>query len=76
MKVNTLTGLLDKMWSDYVEINPLAQKVYDLLTNDGEHILNDHIALRTFNHPRLRLLIIAISKPPPKAKPFTQAIVG
>jgi hypothetical protein len=65
MKVNTLTGLLDKMWSDYVEINPLAQKVYDLLTNDGEHILNDHIALRTFNHPRVSIDILA--------KPFLES---
>jgi hypothetical protein len=59
MTVKTLPGLLDKMWVDYIHINPLAKRIRDLLTNEGEVILNDHIALRTFNHPRVSLDIIA-----------------
>jgi hypothetical protein len=59
MTARTLPALLDKMWKDYVEINPLAQKVYDLLSHDGEQILNDHIALRTFNHPRVSIDVLA-----------------
>lgn len=59
MTVKTLPSLLDKMWKDYVEINPLAQKVYDLLTSEGEEVLNDHIALRTFNHPRVNVDVLA-----------------
>jgi len=59
MTIKTLPALLDKMWKDYVEINPLAQKVYDLLAKDDEQILNDHIALRTFNHPRLNIDVMA-----------------
>ncbi len=59
MTVKTLPALLDKMWKDYVEINPLALKVYDLLSSQGENILNDHIALRTFNHPRVTIDVIA-----------------
>ena len=59
MTVKTLPSLLDKMWKDYVEINPLAQKIYQLLGQDGEQILNDHIALRTFNHPRVTIDILA-----------------
>jgi hypothetical protein len=39
MTVNTLSGLLDKMWQDYVTINPLA--------------------LRTFNHPRVGVDVMA-----------------
>jgi hypothetical protein len=54
-----LQALLDKMWMDYVEINPLAQKVYDLFTARGDSVLNDHIALRTFNHPRVSVDVIA-----------------
>lgn len=65
MTIKTLPALLDKMWKDYVEINPLAQKVYDLLAKDDEQILNDHIALRTFNHPRLNIDIMA--------KPFLES---
>ena len=59
MTVKTLPALLDKMWKDYVEINPLAQKIYDLFTKEGELVLNDHIALRTFNHPRLTIDVMA-----------------
>lgn len=55
----TLASLLDKMWNDYVGINPLAKKISDLLMKEGETIQNDHIALRTFNHPRVNVDVIA-----------------
>ena len=55
----TLPTLLDKMWTDYVAINPLAQKIYNFFISRGDSVLNDHIALRTFNHPRLTLDVIA-----------------
>ncbi|MGE3608764.1 MAG: DUF1338 domain-containing protein [Bacteriovoracaceae bacterium] len=58
-EVKTLPSLLDKMWKDYVTINPLAQKVFDLLTGEGESVVNDHIALRTFNHPRVTIDVLA-----------------
>lgn len=45
--------LLEKMWIDYCAINPQAKKIHDMLAAEGENVLNDHIALRTFNHPRL-----------------------
>jgi hypothetical protein len=57
--MKTLPALLDKMWADYVAINPLAQKVYDLFIARGDTVLNDHIALRTFNHPRVSIDVIA-----------------
>jgi hypothetical protein len=59
MPIQTLPALIDKMWNDYVEINPLAQKIYDLFIKEGELILNDHIALRTFNHPRVNIDILS-----------------
>ncbi len=65
MEVKTMSGLLDKMWADYVAINPLAQKIYDIFKTEGEEIVNDHIALRTFNHPRVTIDVIA--------KPFIEA---
>lgn len=54
-----LQDLLNKMWVDYCQINPAAKKIYDLLVKDGETVVNDHIALRTFNHPRLGLQSLA-----------------
>ena len=65
MTVKTLPSLLDKMWQDYIAINPLAKKISDLLIAQGEKIQNDHIALRTFNHPRVGLDVMA--------KPFLEA---
>lgn len=59
MSVKTLPSLLDKMWTDYVAINPLAQKIYDLFLKEGEKVQNDHIALRTFNHPRVNIDVMA-----------------
>lgn len=59
MSAQNLSQLLDKMWSDYTAINPLAQKIFDTLTQEGEVISNDHIALRTFNHPRLSVDVLA-----------------
>ncbi len=61
MTVKTLPSLLDKMWKDYVEINPMAQKIYDLFKSEGEQVLNDHIALRTFNHARVGVDVVAKS---------------
>lgn len=44
-----LEQILENMWADYISFNPQAQRVYETLTQKGEVILNDHIALRTFN---------------------------
>lgn len=54
-----LNQLLTKMWQDYCDLNPAAKRIYDLFTAEGETVLNDHIALRTFNHPRLGLKNLA-----------------
>ena len=54
-----LNELLQKMWIDYCDLNPAAKKIYNLLAAEGETILNDHIALRTFNHPRLGIESLA-----------------
>lgn len=59
MSAQNLAQLLDKMWVDYTAINPLAQKIFDTLTQEGEVLSNDHIALRTFNHPRLTVDVLA-----------------
>jgi hypothetical protein len=59
MTVKTLPNLLEKMWKDYVDINPLAQRIYNLLVQEGEEVINDHIALRTFNLPRVNIDVLA-----------------
>lgn len=51
--------LLENMWTDYCQLNPEALRVYDLLSNLGEKVINDHIALRTFDHPKLGIESLA-----------------
>ncbi len=46
--------LFQHLWDDYVAITPSASKVHQLL-GGGSEIINDHIALRTFNHPKVNV---------------------
>lgn len=46
--------LFDNLWQDYIAITPSADKVHELL-GQGHEIINDHIALRTFNLPKVNL---------------------
>ncbi|MEK2645911.1 DUF1338 domain-containing protein [Bdellovibrio sp. BCCA] len=55
----SLETLLEKMWVDYCQINPAAKRIHDLFVAEGETVINDHIALRTFNHPRLGIESLA-----------------
>lgn len=48
-----IQSTLDRLWSDYTDINPQAQRIHQLLTDRGDRVVNDHIALRTLRHSRL-----------------------
>jgi hypothetical protein len=43
--------LFNKLWKQYSEINVQANQIHALLRERGEDVVNDHIALRTFNLP-------------------------
>ncbi len=51
--------LFQHLWQQYIDINPQAQKIQTLLEKRGETVINDHIALRTFNTEKLGLIHIA-----------------
>ena len=57
--MSRMTQLLDKLWRDYVDLNPHALAVYELLAARGEIVLNDPIAFRTFDHPSINLSTLA-----------------
>lgn len=59
MSITTLPDLLEKMWKDYTHMNPQALNIYRLFLERGENIQNDHIALRTFNHSKVNIDILA-----------------
>ena len=39
----TITALFDKLWNEYVERTPSAEKVKDLFESQGNTIANDHV---------------------------------
>ena len=47
--MSMLDQLFGALWRDYLVMTPVAARVHELLTARGETILNDHIALRTFD---------------------------
>ena len=51
--------LFENLWQQYIAINPQADKIHTLLSQRGETVVNDHIALRTFNTEKLGLINIA-----------------
>lgn len=54
--------LFDDMWALYVRINPSVNKVRKLIEqHEGGPVKNDHIAIRTFNHPRVNREVLAQS---------------
>ena len=55
MKDFTLPNLLDQLWKDYVTTNPPAQHIYDLFEKQGNKVINDHIAFRTYDHPSINV---------------------
>jgi hypothetical protein len=53
------TNYMTHMWHDYIKMTPQALKIHNLFTQAGENVSNDHIALRTFNHPKLGIQSLA-----------------
>jgi hypothetical protein len=45
----TLETILHRLWNDYSSQNPSVKIIHDLFSTQGESIVNDHIAFRTFN---------------------------
>ena len=57
----TTTELLDALWRDYIASTPQAERIHQILSERGERIHNDHIALRTFGTPGIELADVARS---------------
>lgn len=43
----------EHLWQQYTDINPQAHDIHALLQARGETVINDHVALRTFNTEKL-----------------------
>jgi hypothetical protein len=51
--------ILDRLWRDYTSRNPGTRKVYELFLSEGETVINDHIAFRTFDFPEINVDALA-----------------
>ena len=49
-----VTALFDNIWQQYLTVTPSASKIHDLLGN-GNDVINDHVAYRTFNIEKVNL---------------------
>ncbi len=55
----TVPELLDALWRDYVATTPQAERIHRLLAGRGEHVVNDHVALRTYGLPGIGIDALA-----------------
>ncbi|MCF6765687.1 DUF1338 domain-containing protein [Thiotrichales bacterium 19S3-7] len=55
MNNSTLNQLFDHLWRQYISESPEAEKIHQLFIKQGETVINDHIAIRTFNDPRVNV---------------------
>ncbi len=54
-----LEQIFQRLWEDYAGQNPSAEAVHRLFTDRGDKVLNDHVAFRTFNDPRINIDVLA-----------------
>ncbi|PCI40027.1 MAG: succinyldiaminopimelate aminotransferase [Thiotrichales bacterium] len=47
--------ILQALWKQYHATHPIVRKVYELIATKEKVIVNDHIALRTCNHPSINM---------------------
>jgi hypothetical protein len=51
--------IFERFWNRYSAENPGAKRIYDLFQARGEKVVHDHIALRTFDDPRMNIDVIS-----------------
>jgi len=57
--------IFERLWEQYSRENPSAEKIAELFKNSGERVVNDHVAFRTFDDPRVNIDVIS--------RPFLEA---
>jgi hypothetical protein len=57
--MKTLDELFKRLWEDYAVINKQADEIRNLISSRGEQVINDHIAFRTFNIPKVGIDVLA-----------------
>ncbi len=58
MKAETI---FKKLWEQYTEENPGAGQIHKLFVDKGERVVNDHVAFRTFDDPRVNIDVLELA---------------
>ncbi|MCV2401841.1 DUF1338 domain-containing protein [Marinomonas sp. C2222] len=45
----------DFLWQNYIEVTPQAEQIQEMFKGNGEEVINDHVAFRTFAHSPVSL---------------------
>jgi hypothetical protein len=53
--------IFDRLWKAYTTQNPAVLRVYEHFIEYGEQVVNDHIAFRTFDDPRVNIDVLSRS---------------
>ena len=51
----TIDQFFANLWDDYIAMTPQAQRIHDAFVAEGETIVNDHVAFRTFDRGPITL---------------------
>jgi len=58
-------SIFERLWEQYSGENPGAGQIHKLFVSAGERVVNDHVAFRTFDDPRVNIDVLA--------RPFLEA---
>ena len=51
--------ILNRLWTDYISQNPSVGKIYKMFKDEGDVVVNDHIAFRTLDYPEIDIEVLA-----------------
>lgn len=54
-----LNAIFSRLWDEYSGQNPSAAKIFGLFKDEGEEVVNDHIAFRTLDYPEINIDALA-----------------
>lgn len=57
--MKNINQFFDVLWKDYANLNPQAIQIKNLFESQGETVINDHVAFRTFNFKSIGLEVMA-----------------
>ncbi|MFZ9035110.1 MAG: DUF1338 domain-containing protein [Francisellaceae bacterium] len=59
MNTKTVIRLFNRLWQQYTDNNPHVGKIHRLFTDQGETVINDHVAFRTIDDLRVDIDVLA-----------------